>query len=367
MKLRSFRALSTFLAGILVLGYFLAWPVPIEPASWQSPDDVGLVGVFAPNDALARARTIDLGNFNGHEDVAFGADAALFATTHDGFILRIEPQTGAVTRFADVSGRPLGIEASADGSLLVANAYLGIQQVLPDGSVRQLLASVDGRPLVYANDLAVSSGGTIYFSEASTKFGARDSGGTYEGSLLDIMEHGGHGRLIAFDPASGETRVLLHGLEFANGVALTENETALLVVETGGYRVLRHWLEGRDAGETEVLIDNLPGFPDNINRGAGGRFWLGLVAPRNALLDALSDKPALRKVVQRLPRLLRPSAEDSTHVIAIDADGRVLASLQDPSAEFPMATGACETDERLYITRLFGSELPYIDNPFTAD
>ena len=32
--------------------------------------------------------------------------------------------------------------------------------------------------------------------------------------------HGGHGRLLKYDPANGKTTVLLGGLQFANGVAL---------------------------------------------------------------------------------------------------------------------------------------------------
>ena len=109
------------------------------------------------------------------------------------------------------------------------------------------------------------------------------------------------------------------------------------------------------------MLDNLPGFPDNINSGAEGRFWVGLVVPRNAILDGLSDMPFLRKVVQRLPAFLRPQAVPSSHVIAINGDGDVLLSLQDPAAVYPFMTGACESGQRLYLTRLFGHDLPYID------
>jgi sugar lactone lactonase YvrE len=365
--LRSPLTFLALFAGVLVVVYFLAWPVPIDPVSWDAPENPGLVDAFAPNEILAGAQTIDLGHVNGHEDVAIGEDGALYATTHDGFILRIDPGVGSVTRFAEVSGRPLGIEAASDGSLLIANAYLGIQRVLADGSVELLVDNVDGRPLVYADDLAVASSGLIYFSEASTKFGARAWGGTYEASLLDIMEHGGHGQIIEFNPATGVARVIMDELNFANGVAITGDESALLVVETGSYRVLRYWLQGPEAGSTEILIDNLPGFPDNINRGRDGRYWMGLVAPRNALLDALSDKPGLRKAVQRLPGFLRPSAEDWSHVVAIDANGSILASLQDPRGQYPTTTGICETDAYLFVTRLFGSRLPYIENPFGGE
>ncbi len=167
--------------------------------------------------------------------------------------------------------------------------------------------------------------------------------------------------MIAFDPRSGAATVLVDNLEFANGVAIAEDDRFLLIAETGSYRILRHWLQGPDAGTTEVVLDNLPGFPDNINRGAESRFWVGLVAPRDAKLDGLSDKPFLRKVVQRLPSFLRPSAVPSSHVIAISGDGEVLLSLQDPAARYPAMTGGCEAGQRLYLTRLFGHELPYVD------
>jgi len=110
-----------------------------------------------------------------------------------------------------------------------------------------------------------------------------------------------------------------------------------------------------------VLLDNLPGFPDNLKSGINGRFWLGLAAPRNHLLDELSDKPLARKIVQRLPAFMRPKAIPSSHVIAFDGNGVVLENLQDPAARFPTLTGVLETNRALYLTTLFGKQLPRID------
>ena len=341
--------------------YLVTWPVPVDPVAWEAPDDQGLTGAFAANDALAGAKAIDLGAHEGPEDVTIGRDGALYASVASGAIVRIDQDTGQVSEFARTGGRPLGIESSPDGSLLVANGYLGIQRVSPSGEVTNLLDAIDGVPLAYPDDLAVAGDGVIYFSDASTKFGALAWKGSYEASLLDILEHGGHGRVIAFDPGSGAARVIIEGLNFANGVAISADGRFLLIAETGSYRILRHWLQKPDAGTTEVIVDNLPGFPDNINNGEDGRYWVGLVAPRDGKLDALSDKPFLRKVVQRLPAFLRPAAVPSSHVIAIDGVGNVLSSLQDPAATYPAMTGVCETEQRLYLTRLFGQELPYVD------
>lgn len=353
-----FIAIGLLLAATAL--YLLLWPVPIDPVAWQAPQSDGLVDPFEPNDRLAPARGIPLGAHIGPEDVTAGADGRLYATSKDGLVLQIEPR-GNVREFAEVGGRPLGIETDADGSLLVANAYVGIQRIALDGSVTILLDEFDGKPLAYADDLAVADDGTIYFSEASTKFGARKYSGTYEGSLLDIMEHGGHGSVIAFNPETRETRLVLDGLQFANGIAISDDQSYLLIAETGAYRILRHWIAGPAAGSTEVILDNLPGFPDNINNGLNGRYWIGLVAPRNDLLDRLSGRPFLRKIVQRLPAAFRPAAIPSSHVIAITGDGQVLENLQDTAARFPALTGVYEARDALYLTALFGNELGVVD------
>jgi sugar lactone lactonase YvrE len=311
------KTLLAFFGSLLVLValFLLLWPVPVDPVAWNAPLSRGLVDPFETNNHLQQARAIDLGIHSGPEDVAEGHDGRLYATTKAGIILQVDSD-GTIAAFADVGGRPLGIEADADGSFVIANAYIGLQRISSTGLVRTLLTEVDGRALVYADDLAIAADGTIYFSEASTKFGAKQFSGTYEGSLLDIMEHGGHGQIIAFNPKTGDARVIIDDLNFANGVAISDDQSYLLIAETGSYRILKHWLQGPDAGTTEVLIDNLPGFPDNINTGQDGRFWIGLIAPRSELLDQLSDNPLIRKIVQRLPARFRPKAEPSSHVIA---------------------------------------------------
>ena len=73
-----------------------------------------------------------------------GRDGHLYGTSESGAILRYDAH-GKVSVFAEAGGRPLGIEVDADGSLVVANAYLGLQRVARDGSVATLLDSLNGR------------------------------------------------------------------------------------------------------------------------------------------------------------------------------------------------------------------------------
>ncbi len=352
---RALLASSALPAALLL--YLLLWPVPIDPVAWDAPVDEGLVDPFAPNRLLQAATGIRLGDYEGPEDATLGHDGSIYVTTSQGEIIRIRQRRAEA--FAVTGGRPLGIEVDRDGSLVVANAYLGIQRIDRQGNVRSLVSHIGDIP-VYPNNLAIADDGRIFFTEASNKFGAERYRGTYNASLLDIMEHGGHGGVFVFDPAAGETEQLLDDLNYANGLAISEDDSFIVIAETSRYRVLKYWLEGERAGTSEVLLDNLPGFPDNLKTGIGGRFWVGLAAPRNALLDKLSDRPWLRKVVQRLPAFLRPKAEPSSHVVAFDAEGRILMNMQDPEARFPTLTGVLETRRSLYLTTLFGHRLPVI-------
>src|SRR4029077_10758201 len=125
-----------------------------------------------------------------------------------------------------------------------------------------------------------------------------------------LLAHDASGRLMQFNVTTGQTRVLLKGLHFANGVAVGPDDAYVLVAETGEYRVLRYWLKGDKAGTSDVFIDNLPGFPDNITYNNRDRFWLALAAPRDALLDQLLPGSFFeRKLLSRIPGWLQPSPE----------------------------------------------------------
>lgn len=336
-----------------VLAYFLLWPVPIDPVAWTTPEAPGYVGAFAPNQALAKLERLDMGDFTGPEDLARAADGRLFTATHEGAILELTPDGELERVVVEGLGRPLGLEVDVAGRILVADAFRGLLSVTASGAVDVLATECEGVPMRYADDVAVSpDGDRIYVSDASTKFGAEAHGGTLPASKLDILEHRGHGRIVEYRRSTGRARTLLDGLQFANGLALSADGETLVIAETGMYRVLAVPLSGPKAGEPRVLIDNLPGFPDNVERGRGGRFWVGLVSARSKPVDALAPYPFLRKVVQRLPERIRPDVVHYGFVFALDLDGNVQVVLQDPSGSYAKTTGAREAGPYLFVTSL---------------
>jgi sugar lactone lactonase YvrE len=346
-------ALCLFLSAIIL--YFIFWPVPIEPVAWEAPPNPGYAGPFAQNERLKGIEIFPIGDNSGPEDIAVDTQGRIYCATHEGRIVRLNPDGLNPENWVDTKGRPLGIDFDRAGNLIVADAYRGLLSVAPSGTVRELATTADGTPIRYADDVDVAADGKIYFSDASTKFGAKQAAGTYEASLLDLMEHGGHGRLLVYDPATGVAKTLLDGLNFANGVAVSHDQKYILVNETGSYRVIRYWIAGPKKGKSESLIEALPSFPDNISTGLNGRYWVALVSPRNQLVDKLAGKPFLRKVIQRLPAFLRPQAVAYGHIFAIDGTGKILVDLQDPTGKYPINTSVTETKDYLYIGSLVTS------------
>ncbi len=340
-----------FIILLSILIFLAVKPAPIDAVSWQSPANPGYSGPFEVNTRLAAIEKLPLEGTHGPEDIALDADGRIYAATHEGFIVRLKNTNAKPEKWVNTGGRPLGIDFDGNGNLIVADAFIGLLSISPDGEITTLVASIDGIPLGFTDDVDVAADGKIYFSEASAKFKAKTYG-TMAASMLDLMEHGGHGKLIVFDPKTGKASTLISGLSFANGVAVSPDQSYVLVNETGNYRVLRYWLSGPRQGTWEPLIESLPAFPDNISVGYEGRFWVALVSPRNALLDSLADKPFIRKMIQGLPEAVKPKAAHYGHIIAINENGKVVADLQDPDAGCPVNTGVTETSQYLYIGSL---------------
>jgi sugar lactone lactonase YvrE len=361
------RTLRILLAFSAVLAAYLSfWPVPVAPVRWQVAASPGYVGAHAPNNELGGLRRIALDGERGPEHLALGPEGKLYATVLSGWILRMNPDGSALERFAHTDGRALGFDFDRAGNLIVADAVRGLLSVAPDKTVTLLADRVDGTPIRYADAVIVAPDGTIYLSDASMRFDPPGYGGTFEASILDIIEQSATGRIIAFDPATRTTRIVAQGLSFANGVVLTADATQLLVVETGRYRIWKiattaNAIDLRSSPpEASILLDNLPGYPDNLMRGLDGRIWVGLTKPRSAVVDWMADKPFLRTLTLRLPRALWPVPRPYGHVIAFTESGEIVADLQDPSGAYPETTSAVETRERLYVQSLHADAIGWL-------
>lgn len=281
----------------------------------------------------------------GAEDVVVAADGTVYTGTEDGAIWALDPTTGSTRRVADTGGRPLGIEVLGD-DLLVCDAERGLLRVSPaSGEVEVLLDRVEGRVMKFCNNAAVADDGTIWFSDSSLQFGValwKD----------DFVQDTRTGRLLRRDP-DGTATVVLEHLAFANGVALSADESFVCVAETRGRTVVRHWLTGPRAGERDLLASDLPGYPDNISRGSDGLIWVTIASPIDALVERLGSAPlGLRKLVTRIPEGLQPKPKRTIRVQAYADDGRLVHDLNLDHPGYHMVTGVREHHGKVWMGSL---------------
>lgn len=331
---------------VAFIAYLLLWPVPIDPAAWTPPEARG-VGV----DNLLSYGTVRCQSCEASEDVSIAEDGTVYLAMRDGRIGRLQshpPPSAEPEILANTHGRPLGHHLdAARNRLVVCDPKKGLLALdLETHELTTLTTTQGGRPFRFTDDVDVATDGTIYFSDASSKFEQEDY-------RLEFFEHRPNGRLLAYHNETGETELLIDELYFANGVALAADESFVLVNETSKYRVQKYWLTGPKKGTHEILVDNLPGFPDGISRGTDGEFWIALFTPRNESLDELLPHPFLRKVVLRLPEALQPQPSPHAFVLTIDADGNILGMMQDASPDaFSPVTSVEERNGELYLGSL---------------
>lgn len=312
--------LAAALVAALAL-YLLAWPTGMEPVAWTPPPAPPLEGVYAYNEKLKGIQKLAAGFGRGPEAVAVDAVGRVYVGYDDGRVVQFAPNGASYTELVNTGGRPLGITFGPNGGVVIADAKKGL--LLMGKKLLTLATEAEGLGFGFTDDVDNTKfDKNLYFTDASHKFG-------YGDHMKDLLEHGGNGRLLEYNAASEKTRVLLSGLQFANGVAVGPNDEYVLVNETGQYRVLRYWLKGERTGQHEVFIDNLPGFPDNITFNGRDTFWLALFAPRNPLLDELlPGGPFMRRLVARLPAFAQPRAKMHSFVLGLGLDGRVVHNLQ---------------------------------------
>ena len=327
----------------------------IEPAPYAPPIAPKMEGALRENSALRSVKLLAEGKLNGPEDIAVDNNGTVYTGLEDGRIVKISPD-GEVVTFAETGGRPLGLQWGPRGDLIVADGGRGLLSVNLEGEVTVLVPRAETVPLEMADDLDVSSSGLIYFSDAT----GSEVGMDY---YQDLMIHRPLGRLLRFDYYTDDLEVLLTGLYFANGVALSPDEDFVLVSETSEYRITRLWLKGPRVGDRDVFADNLPGFPDGISGDGDGNYWVAMVSPRMWFVDNIVlPNLWLRKLLMHLPTWTRLKGASYALIIQLNSEGEIVESLHDPSGKsLSGITNVVERDGKLYIGTLEGDAIGVYD------
>lgn len=283
---------------------------------------------------------------HGAEDVVVDDQGWVYTGTEDGSVFKMRPDGNRIDRVGNTGGRPLGLELLPDGRILVCDARRGLLALDPvAGRVEILTELVHGQRMVFCNNAAVAASGEIYFTDSSRVH-------PIERWKYDIVENTRSGRLLRRN-TDGTVDVLIEQLAFANGVALAADESYIAVAETAGRTVVRRWLIGPRAGETDHLAADLPGYPDNIALGSDGLIWVTVASPKDPVVERLMRSPmTVRRGVARLPERIQPRPKRTVRVMALDDGGRVVHDRSLDPLRFHMATGVREHRGRVWLGSL---------------
>lgn len=346
IKLSIATIMALFIASILFKSCSL------KPLAWSPPLKPELTGVLAENELLNTTEWIDLDGWYGPEDIAVDTQGNLYCGVHvsetdftNGKILKIDP-AGKVSVFCDTKSWVAGLHFDENGNLIACDLERGLISVDKNGKITTL-ASEDknGNKFLIPNDVDIASDGIIYFSNTSSK--VPFSRKHIWKILMEVKPDGG---LYSFNPKTKEVKTLIDGSFFGNGVAVSQNDEFVLMVDLTKYRVIRYWLKGINKGKTDIFLENLPGFPNGISRRKDGSFWLGFSTKRDDLLDKIQSKTIVKKLVYGLPLWLQPKVASFGMIMHVSKDGNILKTYYDTTGEFvPEASSIEEHNGYLYI------------------
>lgn len=202
----------------------LATSLPLTKAEPAKPS--GSVSILP---STSRLETLwEQGEFT--EGVAVAPDGQIYfsdissSESTSGQILKFDPKTGKTTVFTAASEKSNGLMFDRDGRLIACcganNGRMALCEILPDGKLRTLSGTFDGKRYLAPNDLIILPNGLIYFSDPRYIGNEKE-----EQSQMAVYR---------YDPFSNSVIRAIGGgqIEKPNGLALSPDGKTLYVAET---------------------------------------------------------------------------------------------------------------------------------------
>lgn len=342
-KKNSFIPIKLFIIGLISFLFLLFLSsCTIQPKAWNPPQKPNFKGNLALNERLSNSSAIHLLGYYGAEEFVLDDDGNIYCGVHkgekefsSGAILKITPDD-KVEEFLLTKNWVTGMQFDKNGSLIALMSDVGLIKIHPDKSIDTLLTNTpDGQPIRMGTGLKIASDGTIYFVNMSST--NKISWNYINKLILEMKPTGG---VYSFHPESKVSTTLSEGNYFGNGLEISDKEDFILVSETSRYRILKYWIKGEKTGESEVFMDNLAGFPNNISKSESGNYWIGFTTKRNDQLDKIHPKVGMKKILYGLPTFIQPKPEKFGMVLEVSEEGKILQSLFDSKGKVVTEAGA---------------------------
>ncbi|ELT94726.1 hypothetical protein CAPTEDRAFT_198473 [Capitella teleta] len=364
--------LETSLFFIFSVTVLYLWPSKFTPVAYRFPDSPPLTGALQPNSELAKAKQGFKGELNGPEAIV-SHEGVLYTGSADGKVLSIHngeilvlaqfgPKNPCATKYyEEICGRPLGMAVSPfNGHLWVIDAIFGLYSVnMTTGEFKRKVSAdqlIAGRYSKFFNDVSISPvNGRVYISDTSTKWRRTDF-------FVLGLETNPDGRILEYNPATGDLIEVCTGVS-PNGIQITSDGSAILISDTSFATISKCQLIGKTRGKVEVVMKNMPGFPDNIRASPRGTHWVALTAVRQPtiLIELVSPCPFLKEMIYKLsmiwkselvrpvrdmiPKGSKPMNKKYGLIIEINEKGHVIRSLHDNSGKISSISHVQESED----------------------
>ncbi|KAG2394251.1 hypothetical protein C9374_004015 [Naegleria lovaniensis] len=332
---------------------------------------------------IINSRKIGLGVLTGPESFAWDPvdQDILYTGIADGSIRRVNVTSGESTVFAysvpslnattratcglsvlnePICGRVLGLAFDPnDRNLIVADAYKGILRISFNNpsQVQVLVNSYQGVPFKMVNSIVLMPDGkTIYFTDSSLAY-------TRMQFVSIVLANSADSRLFKFNVETGELQLVISDLRFGNGIALSSDHSFLVINECSERRIRKYYLTGRKAG-TNVVFEDIGGYPDNIKTDEDGNFLVGLYAETNADVTAIQSSTKIKNIfLQYVPPLTTLNMIPVMGLVKkLDRHGRVISVYVDRTATFVSRVSEADVHEgKMYLGSVMLPWLTVVD------
>ena len=199
--------------------------------------------------------------FSFLEGPSFDNEGNLFVCEgRSGFVWKIRPDR-TTSRFACTGGAPIGSKFHSNGHLFVTDCFKhAILDVSPQGMASVYVDRYDDAEFGCPNDLVFDEAGNLYFTDSGSW---SPEPGSRSGRVFRVT-------------SNRDLSIVATGLAFANGIALSEDESRLFVAETITKRILSIDLQKK--GRPEMLAQMHGGVgPDGMALGTDGNLYVAHV------------------------------------------------------------------------------------------